>query len=255
MNGLDPKTLFDADSPLVRAVMPSPNHGERRGNAPIDTLILHYTGMESAIAARDWLCNAESEVSCHYFVHEDGEVLQFVPEARRAWHAGASHWAGESDINSRSIGIEIVNPGPSEAPPHFPDVQIEAVIALCRDIMARTGISAERVLAHSDIAPGRKVDPGGKFPWGRLASKGVGHWVEPEPIGGGVFLQEGDEGQPVEALQAMLAHYGYGIDISGRYDARTRQVVEAFQRHFRPARIDGIADQSTVTTLYRLSRA
>ncbi len=246
--------IHEADSGSVDAYVPSPNHGERRDGANIDTLILHYTGMPDAQQSCDWLCNPDSEVSCHYFVFEDGRIAQLVPEDRRAWHAGASFWAGDTDINSRSIGIEIANPGPPDGEPGYPDAQIEALIALCRDIVDRNAIPASRVLAHSDVAPARKCDPGEKFPWDRLASAGIGHWTEPEPVGGGEFMQEGDVGQPVEALQAMLAHYGYGVDITGTFDSTTREVVTAFQRHFRPAQVDGVADRSTVTTLYRLSQ-
>ncbi|HMB48829.1 MAG TPA: N-acetylmuramoyl-L-alanine amidase [Afifellaceae bacterium] len=240
---------------------PSPNHGERT-TGPLDILLLHYTGMPDADQALDWLCNAESGVSCHYFVHEDGRTVQLVDEDRRAWHAGASCWAGETDINSRSIGIEIANyghaalsgdPGPalSELPP-FPEAQIDAVIALCRDILARHAVPAARVLAHSDVAPARKEDPGEAFPWARLADAGIGHWVEPEPIQGGPFLSTGDSGEPVEALQSMLGLYGYELPVSGLFDEATKQVVTAFQRHFRPSRVDGIADVSTVRTLHKL---
>lgn len=255
MSGPVGATPFAPDSMCAERVIPSPNHGARRGGGPVDMLILHYTGMPEAEAARDWLCDPRSEVSAHYFVHENGRTQQLVPEERRAWHAGAGSWAGETDVNSRSIGIEIANPGPPGGAPDFPDAQIGAVIALCRDILARSRIAAGRVLAHSDIAPARKCDPGEKFPWNRLHAAGIGHWVEPEPIDGGLVLMEGDRGQPVEALRAMLAHYGYGLDVSDRFDAEATAVVTAFQRHFRPARVDGIADRSTVTTLYRLSQA
>ncbi len=230
-------------------VTPSPNHGERR-DAPVDMLILHYTGMESAEAAHAWLCDPASQVSAHYFIHEDGRIAQLVAEDRRAWHAGVASWHGESDINSRSIGIEIANPGHMHGYPDFPEAQMVAVVALCGDICTRLAIPARRVLAHSDVAPARKVDPGEKFDWARLAANGVGHWVEPEPIGGGRFLQRGDTGQPVEALQAMLASHGYGIDVNGAFDLATEQVVAAFQRHFRPARVDGVADESTIKTLH-----
>ncbi|MFN0264303.1 N-acetylmuramoyl-L-alanine amidase [Tepidamorphus sp. 3E244] len=233
-------------------ITPSPNHGERR-EGPVDMLILHYTGMETAKAAHDWLCDKASQVSSHYFVYEDGTVCQLVPEDRRAWHAGVSHWAGVSDINSRSIGIEIANPGHAGGYPDFPEPQMEAVTALCADICGRLSIPAKRVLAHSDIAPARKLDPGEKFDWARLAGHGVGHWIEPSPIRSGRFFQRGDSGQPVAALQAMLAHYGYGIEIDGTYDLATEQVVAAFQRHFRTAKVDGIADASTIETLHRLS--
>lgn len=246
-------SAFEPDYRAAR-VLPSPNHGERRDGRAPDTLILHYTGMPTADGALDWLTRPESEVSCHYFVFEDGGIVQLVPESARAWHAGRSFWKGETDLNSASLGIEIANPGHPGGLPDFPAAQIDAVMALCRDILARRRIAAERVLAHSDIAPVRKIDPGEKFPWATLAAEGIGHWVEPAPIGGGRFFGQGDSGPPVEALQAMLALYGYDIPVSGEYCARTHGVVEAFQRHFRPERVDGIADVSTIDTLHRLLR-
>jgi N-acetylmuramoyl-L-alanine amidase len=230
----------------------SPNFGPRSNGVKPDMIVLHYTGMVSGEGAEAWLCDPASEVSSHYLVHEDGRIVQMVRESDRAWHAGKSFWRGVADINSVSIGIEIVNPGHPFGYPEFPEVQIQAVIGLCRDIRERHAIAPERVLAHSDVAPGRKVDPGEKFPWKRLFVAGVGHLVEPAPIGGGRFLSQGDRGEPVEALQSMLALYGYGVGISGQFDERTAAVVEAFQRHFRPARVDGIADRSTVETLHRL---
>jgi N-acetylmuramoyl-L-alanine amidase len=237
------------------AVFPSPNHGERRDGRTPDMIILHYTGMETGEKALNWLTTPESDVSCHYLVFEDGGIAQLVPESRRAWHAGKSFWKGETDINSASIGIEIVNPGHPGGLPDFPNVQIEAVIELCRDIVPRWAIAPERVLAHSDIAPVRKVDPGEKFPWDLLAAKGVGHFVDPAPVAGGRFFQRGDGGPPVEALQAMLALYGYNTPVSGEFCERTEGDVAAFQRHFRPALVDGIADASTIDTLHRLLRA
>ncbi len=230
----------------------SPNHGPRKSEGPIDILLLHYTGMPSAESAIDWLCDPESGVSCHYLVDEAGRTTQMVAEDRRAWHAGKSFWQGETDINSRSVGIEIANPGHFEGYPDFPDVQVRAVIALSRAICARHGIPPARVLAHSDVAPGRKIDPGEKFPWSRLAGDGIGLWIEPEPPAGGRFFQEGDSGAPVEALQAMLALYGYAIEPTGTFDSTTREIVTAFQRHFRPAQVDGVADASTIETLHKL---
>ncbi|QFI67061.1 N-acetylmuramoyl-L-alanine amidase [Sinorhizobium alkalisoli] len=218
-------------------------------------ILLHYTGMETAVSALDWLCREESQVSCHYFVHEDGRVDQLVAEDRRAWHAGKSLWKGEADINSCSIGIEIANPGHLGGLPDFPAAQIAAVVDLCRDCGERWQIAPERVLAHSDVAPIRKVDPGEKFPWNALFRQGVGHWVEPAPVGGGRFFQRGDHGQPVEALQSMLSLYGYGIEVTGNFCERTEGVVAAFQRHFRQSRVDGIADISTIDTLHRLLAA
>ena len=151
---------------------PSPNHDERAAGKPVDILLLHYTGMRSAEGALKWLTDPASKVSSHYFVDEDGRAVALVDEDRRAWHAGKSFWAGETDINSRSIGIEIANPGHEFGYRPFPEAQIEAVIALCRDILARHPIPPERVLAHSDVAPARKQDPGEFFPWARLAAAG-----------------------------------------------------------------------------------
>ena len=236
------------ESPVATSVVPSPNHGERVGGPP-NLLILHYTGMDSAAAAIQRLANPLSEVSAHYVVLEDGRVMQMVPESRRAWHAGRSAWNGERDINSRSIGVEIVNPGHDGGLPPYPDVQIDAVIALCGDLCGRWPIEPRHVLAHSDIAPERKEDPGELFPWGRLAREGVGHHVPAAAIRDGRFFAEGDAGQPIEALQAMFALYGYDLPVTGTFDARTKAVVTAFQRHFRQERVDGIADSSTITTL------
>ncbi|HWK66015.1 MAG TPA: N-acetylmuramoyl-L-alanine amidase [Rhizobiaceae bacterium] len=233
----------------------SPNFGPRRDCRAPEIILLHYTGMLTGESAEAWLCDPASEVSAHYLVHEDGRVVQMVRENDRAWHAGKGSWRGRSDINSRSVGVEIVNPGHSFGYPDFPDTQIEAVIALCRDIAERHDVRPEHVLAHSDVAPGRKIDPGEKFPWPVLHAAGVGHLVEPLPIGGGRFLASGDRGEPVEALQSMLALYGYGIEITGEFDQLTATVVEAFQRHFRPARIDGVADRSTIATLHSLLSA
>jgi N-acetylmuramoyl-L-alanine amidase len=244
-------TDFACDYPAAR-IVPSPNHGERAGGLKPDMIILHYTGMETGAAALDWLCREESQVSSHYFVHEDGRVDQLVAEDRRAWHAGKSNWKGETDINSRSIGIEIANAGHPGGLPDFPLVQIDAVVELCRNCGERWSIAPERVLAHSDIAPIRKVDPGEKFPWERLHAGGVGHWVPPAPIGGGRFFQRGDQGQPVEAVQTMLSLYGYGIEVTGVFCEKTEGAVAAFQRHFRPVQVDGIADISTLDTLHRL---
>jgi N-acetylmuramoyl-L-alanine amidase len=244
--------IFPPDSPLVQQVCPSPNHEPRRGGARPDILLLHYTGMKTTQAALERLCDPGARVSSHYLVFEDGRILQLVPEARRAYHAGESSWEGTTDVNSRSIGIEIGNQGHDFGCPAFPEPQIAAVIALCRDIVARWSIAPWRVLAHSDVAPLRKRDPGEVFPWPRLAAAGVGFWVEPAPIEVGDALSPGDRGDAVAKLQRMLAAYGYGIAASGHYDAQTHEIVAAFQRHFRPERVDGVADVSTVRTLESL---
>jgi N-acetylmuramoyl-L-alanine amidase len=238
---------FTADSPLVTDLVISPNHEPRR--AAIDILLLHYTGMESTDEALQRLASPEAKVSSHYLVREDGAVVQLVPEARRAYHAGVSSWGGETDINSRSIGIEIANPGHDFGCPPYPEEQIAAVVGLCRDILARHAIRAERVLAHSDVAPARKRDPGEWFFWRELAETGIGLWVPPRPVVSGHALGPGDGGEAVLALQQSLARYGYDLVPTGTFDAQTRDVVTAFQRHFRPARVDGLADPSTLATL------
>jgi N-acetylmuramoyl-L-alanine amidase len=243
---------FPPDSPLVDEVRPSPNHEPRHGVARPDILLLHYTGMASTQAALERLTDPGPRVSSHYLVFEDARVFQLVPEARRAYHAGESCWEGSTDINSRSVGIEIGNQGHDFGSPAFPEVQIAAVIALCRDIIARWGIAPYHVLAHSDVAPNRKRDPGEAFPWQRLAQAGVGAFVAPEAIVRGGALCPGDRGEEVARLQRKLADYGYGITASGHYDAATHEIVTAFQRHYRPARVDGIADVSTMRTLEKL---
>jgi N-acetylmuramoyl-L-alanine amidase len=247
------RVAFPPESVVVAEVRPSPNHGERKAGQRPDMILLHYTGMPNTAEALERLCSPASEVSAHYLVCEDGRVIQMVQESRRAWHAGVSFWAGETDVNSCSIGIEVANSGHDYGYPDFPTRQIAAVTALCRGIQTRHTIPPIRVLAHSDVAPSRKQDPGEKFPWRILYDSGVGHWVKPAPIGknGGV-LALGDRNDAVAALQEALSQYGYNVAVSGAYDSATYDVVTAFQRHFRPERIDGIGDESTRATLREL---
>jgi N-acetylmuramoyl-L-alanine amidase len=207
---------------------PSPNHGPRR-SGPTDILLLHYTGMPTAAAALARMCDPAAEVSAHYMVDEDGTVCRLVDEGRRAWHAGDSFWAGETDINSRAIGIELVNPGHEFGYRPFPDAQMEALIALAGDIVARHAIPPARVLGHSDVAPARKQDPGELFDWPRLAAAGIGLW----PAGPVV-----DAAASVDAVVRDLAAIGYRI-------TDDRAAVAAFQRHFRPTRFDGRIDAET----------
>ncbi|HEY8126366.1 MAG TPA: thiamine phosphate synthase [Methylocystis sp.] len=230
-------------------VCPSPNHGARL--RPISSLVLHYTGMPTAESAIALLCDRRSEVSAHYVVNEDSSVLQLVPESRRAWHAGKSFWAGETDMNSVSIGIEIVHPGHDDPRP-YPAAQIEATAALAKDICRRHAIPPERVLAHSDVAPGRKQDPGEFFPWEELARHGVGRVAEENSATGATTVSLGDAGAKVASLQRDLAAYGYGVAQTGVYDAQTVQAVEAFQRHFRRTKVDGRADGETRVALANL---
>lgn len=210
------------------ASRPSPNFDDRR--YPIDMLVLHYTGMETGEAALERMCSEEASVSAHYMVWENGEIVQLVDEEKRAWHAGVSSWQGDEDLNSRSIGIEIVNGGhdwrleDGRLPP-FPGAQVDAVAALSRGIIERWSIPQTRVVGHSDIAPTRKQDPGEHFPWAKLARERVGLW--PLALTG--------EARPIETA---LGQIGYD----------TRDLVAAttaFQRRWRPARVDGFADPDT----------
>lgn len=245
--------IFAPDSRLVQHVHPATNVEARRGVDKPDLLILHYTGMSSTAKAIDWLCRAESGVSCHYVVAEDGVITQLVPEAFRAWHAGQSFWRGVTDINSASIGIEIQNPGHEDGYPEFPEAQMRSVVALAQDIAHRHGIAPEAVLAHSDVAPERKIDPGEKFDWHRLAKAGVGRIVRASPINDAdAGLELGSDDPRIARVQMLLSSYGYDSPISGVLDDKTSKVLRAFQLHFRPKRVDGRLDRSTERTLQRL---
>ncbi len=196
-------------------------------------LVLHYTGMQSAAAALERLCDAEARVSAHYTIDEDGTVYAHVPEDRRAWHSGLSHWAGVDNVNARSIGIELVNPGHEHGYRAFPDAQIAALIRLSQSLVMRHAIATSQVLGHSDVAPTRKDDPGELFPWQRLAAAGIGLW--PQAIASDI----GPEG---------LIRYGY--DPKSPLD----KVIIAFQRHFRPANLDGQWDSECAGLLASLLR-
>ncbi len=232
--------------------LPSPNFNERQGVAAPDILIMHYTGMKSCAEAVARLTSAEAKVSSHYTIDEDGTIYAHVPERLRAWHAGVSSWRGAADINSRSIGIEIVNPGHEFGYREFPEAQIEAVIDLGQAIVARHPIPARNLIGHSDIAPGRKTDPGELFPWKRLAQAGLGLWVEAN-AGRDAPLSRGAAGAAVSDLQSALARFGYCIAATGGFDERTEVVVSAFQLHFRPAKFDGVADAETQAQLRALN--
>ena len=231
----------------------SPNFDQRR--APPDALVLHYTGMKTGEAALARLRDPEAKVSAHYLVEEDGRIFRLVPEERRAWHAGRGVWQGETDLNAASIGIEIVNPGHEFGYRAFPDVQIAAVIALIGDIRERWTVPDARIIAHSDLAPDRKEDPGELFPWKRLAEAGHGLWFEPaaERVAALTgLLQPGDQGIGVVVLRAGLHRLGYGLKPGGDYDDETAATVRAFQRHWRQDRVDGVADGETRARLVGL---
>ena len=230
---------------------PSPNFDAR--TAPPEILVLHYTGMPTGEAALARLRDPEARVSSHYLVEEDGRIFRLVAEERRAWHAGVSFWKGARNLNGVSIGVEIVNPGHEFGYRAFPDAQVAAVIDLVADIRTRWTIDDGRIVGHSDVAPERKDDPGELFPWKRLAEAGHGLWVEAPPAPG-LPLAQGDEGAGVFALQAGFTRLGYDLPPSGRFDAATKAVVIAFQRHWRQGRVDGIADGATRAQLIALLR-
>lgn len=237
-------------SPLSHGVVAAANVEPRRNGRAVDMLVLHYTGMASAEAACQLLCSASSGVSCHYLVDEDGAIIQMVGEDMRAWHAGVSSWKGETDTNSRSIGIEIQNPGHLLGYRDFPERQMEAVVALCRDILSRHAIPPQHVLAHSDVAPGRKIDPGERFDWARLHAHGIGHWVppaapDPTPLSAGELL----------AYQQLLAGYGYAVAPTGECDEATLKVTDAFRRHFQPLATGCPPDRSALRGAERLAAA
>ncbi|MBV9993203.1 MAG: N-acetylmuramoyl-L-alanine amidase [Alphaproteobacteria bacterium] len=223
-------------TPVLR---PSPNHDER-GADPVDVLVLHYTGMRTAGEALARLCDPAAKVSAHYTVDRDGTVYAHVPEERRAWHAGLSFWAGTRNVNARSIGIEIVNPGHEFGYIPFTDDQIGAVVDLASGILERHPIPARNVVGHSDVAPMRKQDPGELFPWARLAEYGIGMW--PPAAVRGADLAQAMQGE----FRDALARYGYDPQ------APLSDVVTAFQRHFRPSCVDGIADAECEALLFRL---
>jgi len=231
----------------------SPNFDERQ--CAVDMLVLHYTGMPTGEEAMRRLTDPEAKVSAHYTVDEEGLIFRHVAEDMRAWHAGVSCWKGEGDVNSRAVGVEIVNPGHEFGYTRFPAEQIEAVMQLAKAIVTRHSIPAAHVLAHSDVAPDRKEDPGELFPWSRLAEAGVGLWTV-APESGTNLIGEHSPVGAVRELQERLGRFGYCIKADGQYGPTTRKVVTAFQRHFNPADIgtpdEGYADGQLLTVLNKL---
>jgi N-acetylmuramoyl-L-alanine amidase len=224
---------------------PSPNHDARTDGVPVDILVLHYTGMKTADEALARLCDPAAKVSAHYTIGRDGRVFAHVPEARRAWHAGVSWWAGATDINTRSIGIEIVNPGHEFGYVDFAEAQIAALMDLAHGILSRHPIPPSRVLGHSDVAPARKQDPGERFPWRQLAEFGIGVWPPKNPLP----LRGRGQGEG-EHRAEDLAQYGYGI--APHTDVPLAAAITAFQRHFRPAEVNGLWDGECAAALAAL---
>ena len=206
----------------------SPNQDERPKGNLVDMVVLHYTGMKNGEMAVERLCNPLAEVSAHYIVFEDGHLIQLVSEDRRAWHAGSAFWRGNTDINERSIGIEIVNPGHEFGLTKFPDKQMAALESLIIEIIQRYSISGHNIVGHSDVAPRRKIDPGELFDWRRLYKSGIGIWPNPSVV---------DSIDNVRA-EMLFSQFGYEtVDM--------KKTIEAFQRHFRPREVTGILDRET----------
>ncbi len=220
---------------------PSPNHDARPTGQPVDMLLLHYTGMPTAEAALARMCDPAAKASAHYCIDEDGTVLRLVAEDRRAWHAGVASWAGATDINGRSIGIELVNPGHEFGYRPFPEPQMAALIELAKEILSRHPILPARVLGHADVAPARKEDPGELFDWARLAAEGIGLWPADPPATA--------KPTSIAEAQRLLRSLGYAVPDTGRADEETRAVLRAFQRHFRPAAVTGALDDESFARL------
>ncbi len=226
---------------------PSPNFDARDPAAPLQFVVLHYTGMKSGTEALQRLCDLAAKVSAHYLVEEDGRVFQLVDEKSRAWHAGKGCWRGITDINSAAIGIELVNPGHQFGYRAFPQVQIEALKKLLADIMKRHNLPASSVLAHADVAPERKEDPGELFPWRELSQARIGLWPT---------TQEADYAFADDAeVQNLLRAIGYDCPASGSYDKATRAAILAFQRHYHPENLTGTPERETVARLRALVRS
>ena len=222
---------------------PSANFNERiaEGTGPvkIDILVIHYTGMLPENSALDWLCNPESKVSAHYLIDEKGSIFNLVPVLMRAWHAGKSYWRGATDINSRSIGIELVNPGHDFGYRDFSLNQVNSLIYLANKLLLQYTIPPRNVLGHSDISPSRKIDPGERFPWKKLAEQGIGLWPNQK--------KSNNTEMSNKNFIKILNSYGYDTDNNSLSD-----LVTAFQRHFRPELCDGIVDKETQVQLENL---
>jgi N-acetylmuramoyl-L-alanine amidase len=226
---------------------PSPNFDARPDGVTPEFLVLHYTDTVDRAETLSFLLDPAKQVSAHYLVDEDGTVLALVPEEKRAWHAGVSCWRGKRDVNARSIGIEIQNPGHRCGYRDYPAVQIDAVIELCRGIVTRHAIAARDIVGHSDVAPVRKKDPGELFPWERLAAAGIG--LYPSNVARRHRTTRdfgpGDTDDAIADAQTLLASFGYDVAPTGTLDAATHAVLIAFQRRFRAWNFDGRLDGET----------
>ncbi|MCB2088441.1 MAG: N-acetylmuramoyl-L-alanine amidase [Sphingomonadaceae bacterium] len=221
---------------LVHREVLSPNWNERA--LPIEMVVLHYTEMKPMESALERLCDPEAQVSAHYLITEEGEVIRLVPEEKRAWHAGASYWRGHKDVNSASIGIELDHPGHALGYRPFAEAQIDALLPLLHRIVKQYDVPRANVVAHSDVAPARKVDPGEMFPWQRLAEHRL-------CLARPTRLELGDPFDNDGAFYLALERFGYDITDG-------RKAVEAFQRRWRPELIDGEVDGEIRAILFQL---
>jgi len=220
----------------------SQNYNQRK-NSVVDMLVLHYTAMDSSCEnVCVWLCSELSQVSSHYVIDKDGTIFSLVDEKYRAWHAGISFWDGNSDINSRSIGIEIHNSGDGDP---FPKIQINSLCKLINSLIDKYNIPKYHILGHSDVAPERKKDPGNLFPWINLYEQGIGVWSNKKIKNNKSIINIGDKSEIVKKIQNHLKIIGYNIVVNSVYDNQTKIIIEAFQRHWRPNKVDGILDLET----------
>ena len=253
LRAVPPNRASRHDQPVLHITdLSSPNVDDRPDGTPIEILLIHYTGMQSGQEAIDRLRDPAARVSSHYVVNEDGTVVRLVDERKRAWHAGISYWRGHSGLNDRSIGIEIVNPGHEWGYRDFPVLQLAAVCDLCLSILSRHPIPPRNVIAHSDVAPDRKQDPGERFDWEGFAQNGVGLWPRGVPdYGTAGAVRDAASLRPV---RGALAEIGYQVAPEGPLDPALSTVLRAFQRHWRPETVNGQADDGTLARLLGVHR-
>lgn len=234
---------------------PSANFDDRRGVTDPSMIVIHYTGMKNGEEALKWLQAPESKVSAHYLIEENGTIYHMVDDSKRAWHAGVSYWRGASDINSASIGIELVNPGHDHGYIPFPTEQMQALTLLCQQILKKYPITFHNIVGHSDIAPDRKQDPGELFDWKALAMNDVGFWPGDGHMVPGATPLNDKTADVIRPIQHELAEIGYYIHQNGQMDHATRLAITAFQRRFRPGRVDGLLDDSTIARINLVFKA
>lgn len=236
-------------------IIKSPNFNDRpNGAESIDSIVMHYTGMKTANDALKKLCDPAFEVSAHYMIYENGEVVNLVPDEKRAWHAGISCWRGKAGINDGSIGIEIVNKGHEFGYEPFPKVQINSVISLTKDLLSKYNIQPRNIIGHSDISPSRKEDPGELFPWEELSLNNIGLWPKVKVLWkkNKILVNAGSEGVSVADVQSRLQKFGYHIRVDGNYGSKMEDVVIAFKRHFVPENLTPDWDKLSDARLNRL---